>query len=110
VRIDYDKKTAIARKYEIDELPTLEFTDSFGSELFRHHGFLDSKSLIELMNSLPGDVSDFNRFSEALTRDKNDLPAIEEMGKRLRLAGLFLASNTYYERALETERGERHSV
>ena len=102
VRIDYDKKTAIARKYEIDELPTLEFTDSFGSELFRHHGFLDSRKLVELLNSLPGDVSGFNRISEALARDKNDLSALEGMGMRLRSAGLYLTSNTYYERALET--------
>ena len=103
VRVDYDKKTAIARKYEIDELPTLEFTDSFGSELFRHHGFLDSKKLVEVLNSLPGDVSGFNRISEALEHDKNDLPALEEMGKLLRSAGLFLTSNTYYERALATK-------
>jgi thiol-disulfide isomerase/thioredoxin len=103
VRIDYDKKTAIARKYGVEELPTLVFTDSFGGELFWHRGFLDSKMLVELLNSLPEDVSDFNRFSEALARDKNDLPALEEMGKRLRSAGLFLASNTYYERALETK-------
>jgi thiol-disulfide isomerase/thioredoxin len=101
VRIDYDNKTAIARKYGIKELPTLLFTDSFGGELFRHHGFLNSKTLVEAMNSLPGDVSEFNRVSEALARDKNDLAALEEMGKRLRSAGLFLASNTYYERALE---------
>src|SRR5271170_2302918 len=30
VRIDYDKKTAVARKYNVNELPTLVFTDSFG--------------------------------------------------------------------------------
>src|SRR4029079_9920758 len=41
VRIDYDKKTAIAKKYNVIALPTIVFTDSYGNEIFRYAGFID---------------------------------------------------------------------
>jgi thioredoxin-like negative regulator of GroEL len=101
VRIDFDKKTALARKYGVEALPTLVFTDSYGGELFRYRGFIDAKPLAELMRSLPADVSEFNRLNKILAHDKNNFEALEIMGKNLRTAGLFLASNDYYGRALQ---------
>src|SRR5438094_6553076 len=49
VRINFDKKTALARKYNIEALPTVVFTDSYGGELIRHRGFLDVKPFVALM-------------------------------------------------------------
>jgi thioredoxin-like negative regulator of GroEL len=100
VRIDFDKKTAIARKYNVIALPTLVFTDSYGSELVRYRGFIDAKPLSELMQSLP-DVTEFNNLNRILAGDKNNFEALEAMGRNLRAAGLFWASNDYYGKALQ---------
>lgn len=103
VRINFDKKTAIARKYNVSELPTLVYTDSFGGELFRHTSFLDGRPLTELLHSLPADVSEFNRLDQILAQDKNNFHALKDMGAKLRAVGLFLMSNEYYDRALDTK-------
>src|ERR1051325_11311501 len=52
VRIDFDKKTALARKYNVEALPTVVFTDSYGGEFIRHRGFLDVKPFVQLMQVL----------------------------------------------------------
>jgi thiol-disulfide isomerase/thioredoxin len=101
VRIDFDKKTALARKYGIEALPTVVFTDSYGGELIRHRGFLDAKPFVQLMQALPPDVSEFNTFSKVLAQDKNNFEALQSMAKHLHDASLFLTSNDYYERALQ---------
>lgn len=103
VRINYDKKTAVARKYGVEELPALVFTDSLGGQLFRHSGFIGAPLLTQLMRSLPASVGEFNRFDRILAEDKNSFQALNGMAGALRAAGLFLASNEYYERALGTK-------
>lgn len=102
LRIDFDKKTALARKYNIEALPTVVFTDSYGGELIRHRGFLDVKPFVALMQALPSDVTEFNSFSKILVQDKNNFEALQNMAKRLHDASLFLASNEYYGRALQS--------
>lgn len=103
VRVNYDRKTALARKYNVSELPTLLFTDSYGSELFRHTGYLDDHLLTELLRSLPLDMTEFNRLDQILSENKNDFETLKKMGAKLRAAGLFLSSNDYYGRALDTK-------
>lgn len=103
VRVNYDKKTALARKYSVSELPTLVFTDSFGGEIFRHTGYLNGHLLMELLHSLPADVSEFNRLDQILTQNKSDFHALEGMGVKLHAAGLFLTSNDYFGKALDTK-------
>jgi thioredoxin-like negative regulator of GroEL len=103
VRINYDKKTAIARKYGVAELPALVFTDSLGGQLFRHSGFIGAPLLTQLMRSLPANVGEFNRLDGILAEDKNNFQALNGMAGALRTAGLFLGSNDYYERALGTK-------
>jgi thioredoxin-like negative regulator of GroEL len=101
IRIDFDKKTALARKYNVAALPTVLFTDSYGNELFRNRGFIDGKRLAEVMRALPADVTDFNNINRILAQDKNNFEALQAMGKKLRAASLFIPSNDYYERALQ---------
>lgn len=101
VKIDFDKKTALARKYGIDVLPTIVFADSYGNELFRYQGYLGATSLLAVVNALPGDVTEFNRLNRILGRDNNDFEALNSMGIRLKEAGLFRASSEYYTRALQ---------
>src|SRR5215831_19214433 len=83
VRINFDKKTELVRKYGVEGLPTVVFTDSYGSELIRHRGFLDVKPFIELMKALPRDVAEFNTFSKILTQEKNNFEALQNMAIHL---------------------------
>jgi thioredoxin-like negative regulator of GroEL len=101
VRINADKEPTIARKYRITALPTLLFTDSYGNELFRYIGAMAARPLTELLRALPHDVTEFNRLNQLLARDKNNFEALKGMGENLRTAGLYRASNNYYERALQ---------
>jgi thioredoxin-related protein len=110
VRINFDKKTALARKYNIEALPTVVFTDSYGGEFIRHRGFLDIKPFVRLMQALPSDVKEFNAFSKILMQDKNNFEALQSMAMHLRDAGLFLASNEYYERALKRNEAKGNSA
>jgi thioredoxin-like negative regulator of GroEL len=101
VRIDFDKNTALARKYNVEALPMIVFADSYGNELFRYDGYLDAKSFLALVNALPANVTEFNRLNKILAADKNNFVALESMGKSLRTAGLFRASSEYYAKAAQ---------
>lgn len=101
VRIDADRQTDLSRRYKITALPTLVFTDSYGNELFRYFGFMDLKPITELLQSLPQDMTDFNRLSKVLAGDKNNFDALDGMAARLKAASLYRASNEYYARALQ---------
>lgn len=87
VKIDFDRKVAVARKYSVQTLPTIVFADSYGKELFRYDGYLDPKSLLQLAKALPADVTDFNRLNRVLAVGKDNVDALEQMGQRLRAAG-----------------------
>lgn len=100
VRINFDRKAALARSYNVSGLPTLLFTDSYGTELFRYSGYIGAKGLAALLRSLPANVTEFNRLHQILAKDKNNFEALQAMGKALRAAGLFRTSNTYYRKAL----------
>jgi thioredoxin-like negative regulator of GroEL len=101
VRIDYDAKPALVRRYRIEAMPTFLVTDSYGNELFRYTGVVGAVAFRELLQSLPRDVSDFNRLARLLERNRNDDATLAELGAKLRGAGLFRTSNEYYERALD---------
>lgn len=101
VKIDFDKEKDLVRKYNVTALPYIVFTDSYGAELFHYEGFISAKTLTELVKALPGDVSEINRLNRILAKHKNNFEALEGMGKSLRAAGLYHASNDYYEKALQ---------
>ncbi|MBI2817061.1 MAG: thioredoxin family protein [Acidobacteria bacterium] len=101
VRIDFDKKQDLARKYNITALPMILFTDSYGTELFRLRGYVSAKMFLDVVRALPADVSEFNRLTRILAEGKNNFKALKSMGDNLRTAGLFLASNDYYSKALQ---------
>ena len=101
VKIDYDRKLALARKYDVDGLPTIVFADSYGKELFRYQGYVGAAPLLALVQALPGNVTEFNRLNRILARDKNDFEALNEMGRRLHEAGFFRSSSDYYAKAAQ---------
>jgi thioredoxin-related protein len=100
VRIDFDKQQELARKYNITGLPTILFTDSYGTELLRLTGYISAKAFNDVIHALPADVSEFNRLTRVLATDKNNFEALQGMGKNLRAAGLYLSSNEYYSKAV----------
>ncbi len=100
VRIDVDKQQAVARQYEIAAMPTLIFADSYGNELFRFSGNVSVETMTQLLNELPGDITTINRLTQIIGKDKGNFAALEELGRELRRAKLFRASNRYYDRAI----------
>jgi thioredoxin-like negative regulator of GroEL len=107
VRLDADHRTDLALKYRVAALPIVLITDSQGNELFRATGFIDLKPMMQLLESLPHDVSEFNRLGATLSRDKNSFAALREMGGRLRAANLYRTSIDYYARALQLNEAKR---
>ena len=110
VQVDFDRRPELARKYRIEGLPTLLFTDSRGEELFRYAGILDSVTLTELLKALPADVSETNRLRGILKRDKNNFEALVGLGAEMRTIGLWRMSNEYYGRALKQDPAKRDPV
>ena len=104
VRVDMDLQGGTARKYGVAATPTILLTDSFGNELFRFSGLLPVDAMLRLLDELPGDVARINQWSERLARNKRDAVALEALGRELRSASLYRASNRYYARALKDSR------
>ena len=110
VRVDADHRTDLSLKYKIATLPSVLFTDSHGNELFRATGFIDLAPMMELLASLPHDVSEFNRLGTTLSRDRNNFAALREMGGRLRAASLYRTSIDYYLRGLQLDEAKREAA
>ena len=100
VQIDFDKQRALARKYRVEALPTIVFTDSYGTELFHFSGYIGPKTMEGLLAALPADIGEFNRLGQMLIAEPKNVDTLSSMGRGLRAAGLFLTSNEYYARAL----------
>ena len=110
VRVDADHRTDLSLKYKIATLPSVLVTDSQGNELFRATGFIDLKPMMELLESVPHDVAEFNRLGATLSRDKSNFAALREMGVRLRQASLYRTSIDYYSRALQLNEAKRDAA
>jgi len=104
VQIDFDRNPRLARKYNVESMPTFVVTDSYGVELFRYSGLMGARAFSDLLRALPHDLTEFNRLTRLLDRDGGNVGVLSEMGARLRAAGLHRTSNAYYRRALK--RGE----
>jgi thioredoxin-like negative regulator of GroEL len=102
VRLDFDRKREIARKYDIPGVPTILLTDSYGTELFRFTGEIAADAMIQLLAETPGDVTEINRLTQMVARDRKDFAALDALGRELRAARFYRSSNAYYERALGT--------
>lgn len=100
VRVDVDRETVLTRKYSVEGMPTIVFADSRGNELFRYSGLLTVDLMLGLLRELPGDIARVNQLAGALEQDEDDLAALEGLGRELRAAALYRASNKYYRRAL----------
>ena len=107
VRINFDIQKDLTRAYNVQAIPQLVFTNSLGTELIHHRGFLNAKDLTSVVNALPADVSELNRFDGVLQRDQNDFESLLAMSRMLRVSGFFESSSEYFRRAAGHEQARR---
>ena len=108
VRINFDIQTDMVRRYGVEGLPHILFTNSYGTELMNHLGFLGAGDLTRVIHALPADVSELNRLDRILKEDDDDFESLAAMGDALRMAGFVVASNAYYDEAVETREARNH--
>jgi thiol-disulfide isomerase/thioredoxin len=106
VKINADLKETLKTKYGITVLPTIVFTNSSGTELFRHSGFISVAGLSKLLQALPVNVTRMNAFDRYLTKDKDNLSALYGMASELQQDGLYRLSNEYWERAIKLDKSK----
>jgi thioredoxin-related protein len=99
VRIHFDLQKDLVRQYNVEAIPNIVFTDSWGTELIRHRGIIEADDLAAVIDALPSNVSEFNRLDSILHEDKNNFAAIRDMASKLRAAGLYQSSNDFYRKA-----------
>lgn len=102
VRIDIDRRGQVARAYRVYGVPTLVLTDSYGNELFRVAGALSRTAMEQLLGEFPQDITEINRWSRILAEDRNNTEAMKAMGRALKVASLYRASNEYFARAVRS--------
>jgi thioredoxin-related protein len=107
VRINADRTQALKNKYAVTVLPTIVFTDSYGTEIFRHSAYIDADVLSLLLRALPVDVTEINSFDRELTKDKYSFDAMDGLATELRKDSLYRLSNEYYNRALRLKMAKR---
>ena len=99
VRIHFDLQKDLVRQYNVEAIPNIVFTDSWGTELVRHRGVIEADDLAAVIDALPSNVSEFNRLDNILHEDKNNFAALRDMASKLRSAGLYQSSNDFYRKA-----------
>ena len=108
VRIHFDLQTDLVRQYNVEAIPCIVFTDSYGTEVLRHRGIIEAEDLAAVLDVLPADMSELNRLDHILQTDKNNFDALQGMGSRLRSAGLYLSSNAFYKKAVNTNQAKKN--
>jgi tetratricopeptide (TPR) repeat protein len=98
VRLHFDLQPAMARKFNVEALPYLVFTNSYGTPLVYHRGLLEAEDLTKVVNAMPP-LAEINRLDRALQQDKETFADLLAMARTLRASGFFETSNGYYSRA-----------
>jgi thioredoxin-like negative regulator of GroEL len=107
VRIHFDLQTDLVRRFKVEAIPCIVFTNSYGTELLRHRGILEVEVLTAVIEALPADVSELNRLDRVLQKDRNNFEALQEMASRLRSGGLYQMSTQFYDRAIKTDKARK---
>jgi len=109
VRLNFDNQKELVRRYNVEAIPHLVFTDSYGLELLYHRGILGAKDLTAVIDALPMDISEINRLDRILQKDNDNFEALEGMASLLRTASLYISSNEFYEKALKRDEAKKNS-
>jgi thioredoxin-like negative regulator of GroEL len=104
VKVNFDANIAMDKLYGIKNLPTVVFTDSYGSELLRTLGLVKPDSFAKIVANFPSDMSRVNALDQALTSNRNDLDSVYAFAEEARRDHFYTLSNATYERALKLDR------
>ena len=88
IKVDADEEKAIARKFRIDGLPTVVFTDPEGNEVHRVVGYLDSNDFMKEINTVLGKNSPIETLKEKERSNDRESPGF---GAILTFAGIIMA-------------------
>jgi thioredoxin-like negative regulator of GroEL len=100
VRIHYDLQPDLVRRYNVPALPYLLFTNSHGTPLIHSRGLIEAEDLAKIIDAMPP-LAMINEIDRALQRSRDDVTMLVAMGRELRAAAFWEASNTFYDRALK---------
>ncbi|MBI4465073.1 MAG: thioredoxin family protein [Acidobacteria bacterium] len=109
VRVHFDMQQELARKYNVPALPFLVFTNSYGTPLLYHRGFLAAEDLSKVADAMPP-LAEINRLDRILQKDKDHFETLVAMGQALRTASFYETSNTYYERAAKRNEAKKDAA
>jgi len=103
VRLNFDLQPDMARKFNVEGLPNLVFTDSYGTRLVSHLGSMSVGDLVDVVNALPP-LAAINRLDLRLQQNQNSFADLLMLARALRASALFDASQPFYQRALKQDR------
>ena len=104
VKVNFDANIAMDKLYGIKNLPTVVFTDSYGSELLRTLGLVKPDSFAKIVETFPPDMSRVNALDQALTTNRSDVDSLYAFAEEARRDHFYTLSNATYERALKLDR------
>jgi thioredoxin-like negative regulator of GroEL len=98
VRLHFDLQPDMVRRYNVPAIPFLVFTNSYGTPLVYHRGFLEAEDLTKVVEAMPP-LAEINELDRRLQKDRNDFESLFAMAQVLRGSGFFESSNSFYDRA-----------
>lgn len=99
VRVDFDANPRLARRFQVDALPAVLFTDAHGTEIARLNGYVGPAQFLKLMAQVPPDVRPFNELSARLVENERDFEALLGMGLLFRKHAMVGTSTWYLQQA-----------
>lgn len=105
VSLNFDIRREERSRYEVDTIPAIVFTDSWGNLLTQKRGFSPALApeIIEYMRAIPGDLLPIAEWSAALEKDRNSPAALAKLGEFYSRHGVFGLGNEYFKHALKTK-------
>lgn len=105
VSLNFDLRGPELSRYQVDRIPAVVFTDSWGNFLASKIGFgNDALSVVpQTMQAIPEDFSALNDYYAVLERDRDNAAALVKVGHFYSATRLIDVSNSYFRRALKAK-------
>jgi thiol-disulfide isomerase/thioredoxin len=104
VKVNFDADIEMDKTYAVKNLPTVAFTDSYGSELLRTFGVVKAAAFEKILADFPADMTRINAFNQTLTANRNDLTALYGFADEARRGKLYGLSNATYDHVLKIDK------
>ncbi len=76
LKVNFDADIEMDKTYAVKNLPTVAFTDSYGSELLSAFGVVKPGTFEKTLADFPADMTRVNAFNQTLTANRSDLTAL----------------------------------